>query len=268
MHGRQKGKGSGKRYRSVVFLRRTRPDGKAPRKPEEPEQTPRSTGRTARKKHKIFRVETSRYGVETQRIHRSGTLQARRREKARRGNRSLDYQDFNSDAEETAVLVADNRLAELSETSEDDLRKILSELDGIVDLELTGFSETEVELLLRDIGSEEVLEEDVPEVSENPLTNFGDVFEFGGHRLMCGDSTDPEQVKKTNGRKRRRYGFYGSALQRGLRRERTQNRKRQSRERLSRVPRKGHKKRLRIFRRRYLHLHVQFRNRHVAVGVP
>lgn len=196
MHGRQKGKGSGKRYRSVVFLRRTRPDGKAPRKPEEPEQTPRSTGRTARKKHKIFRVETSRYGVETQRIHRSGTRQARRREKARRGNRSLDYQDFNSDAEETAVLVADNRLAELSETSEDDLRKILSELDGIVDLELTGFSETEVELLLRDIGSEEVLEEDVPEVSENPLTNFGDVFEFGGHRLMCGDYTDPEQVKK------------------------------------------------------------------------
>lgn len=180
----------------------------------------------------------------------------------------VDYQDFNSDAEETAVLVADNKLAELSETSEDDLRKILSELDGIVDLELTGFSETEVELLLRDIGSEEVLEEDVPEVSENPLTNFGDVFEFGGHRLMCGDSTDPEQVKKTNGRKRRRYGFYGSALQRGLRRERTQNRKRQSRERLSRVPRKGHKKRLRIFRRRYLHLHVQFRNRHVAVGVP
>ena len=141
-------------------------------------------------------METSRYGVETQRIHRSGTRQARRREKARRGNRSLDYQDFNSDAEETAVLVADNRLAELSETSEDDLRKILSELDGIVDLELTGFSETEAEQLLRDIGSEEVLEEDVPDVSENPLTNFGDVFEFGGHRLMCGDSTDPEQVKK------------------------------------------------------------------------
>lgn len=108
----------------------------------------------------------------------------------------VDYQDFNSDAEETAVLVADNRLAELSETSEDDLRKILSELDGIVDLELTGFSETEAELLLRDIGSEEVLEEDVPDVSENPLTNFGDVFEFGGHRLMCGDSTAPEQVKK------------------------------------------------------------------------
>lgn len=108
----------------------------------------------------------------------------------------VDYQDFNSDAEETAVLVADNRLAELSETSENDLRKILSELDGIVDLDLAGFSETEAERLLRDIGSEEVLEEDVPDVSENSLTNFGDVFEFGGHRLMCGDSTDPEQVKK------------------------------------------------------------------------
>jgi len=78
----------------------------------------------------------------------------------------VDYQDFNSDAEETAVLVADNRLAELSETSEEDLKKILSELDGIVDLDLAGFSETEAEQLLRDIGSEEVLEEDIPDVSE------------------------------------------------------------------------------------------------------
>ena len=107
----------------------------------------------------------------------------------------VDYQEFNSDADEMAVLVADNRLAELSETSEEDLKNILSELDGKIEIDLTGFSETEVEQLLREINSD-VLDEDVPEVPTEPVSKFGDIFEFGSHRLMCGDSTDSEQVKK------------------------------------------------------------------------
>lgn len=107
----------------------------------------------------------------------------------------VDYQEFNSDADEVAVLVADNRLAELSETSEEDLKNILSELDGKIEIDLTGFSDAEVEQLLRDINTD-VLDEDVPEVPTEPISKFGDIFEFGSHRLMCGDSTDSEQVKK------------------------------------------------------------------------
>lgn len=107
----------------------------------------------------------------------------------------VDYQEFNSDADEIAVLVADNRLAELSETSEEDLKNILSELDGKIEIDLTGFSDAEVEQLLRDINID-VLDEDVPEVPTEPISKFGDIFEFGSHRLMCGDSTDSEQVKK------------------------------------------------------------------------
>ena len=110
----------------------------------------------------------------------------------------VDYQDFNSDADEMAVLVADNRLAELSETSEEDLKNILYELDGKIEIDLTGFSDAEVEQLLRDINTD-VLDEDVPEVPTEPISKFGDIFEFGSHRLMCGDSTDSEQVKKLMG---------------------------------------------------------------------
>lgn len=110
----------------------------------------------------------------------------------------VDYQDFNSDADEMAVLVADNRVAELSETSEEDLKNILSELDGKIEIDLTGFSDAEVEQLLRDINTD-VLDEDVPEVPTEPISKFGDIFEFGSHRLMCGDSTDSEQVKKLMG---------------------------------------------------------------------
>lgn len=110
----------------------------------------------------------------------------------------VDYQEFNSDADEMAVLVADNRLAELSETSEEDLKNILSELDGKIEIDLTGFSDAEVEQLLRDINTD-VLDEDVPEVPTEPISKFGDIFEFDSHRLMCGDSTDSEQVKKLMG---------------------------------------------------------------------
>lgn len=110
----------------------------------------------------------------------------------------VDYQDFNSDADEMAVLVADNRVAELSETSEEDLKNILSELDGKIEIDLTGFSDAEVEQLLRDINTD-VLDEDVAEVPTEPISKFGDIFEFGSHRLMCGDSTDSEQVKKLMG---------------------------------------------------------------------
>ena len=110
----------------------------------------------------------------------------------------VDYQDFNSDADEMVVLVADNRVAELSETSEEDLKNILSELDGKIEIDLTGFSDAEVEQLLRDINTD-VLDEDVPEVPTEPISKFGDIFEFGSHRLMCGDSTDSEQVKKLMG---------------------------------------------------------------------
>ncbi len=108
----------------------------------------------------------------------------------------VDYQDFNSDADEMATLVADNRLAELSETSEEDLKKILAQLDGEIDIEFTGFTAGEAEQLLREISTGEILDEDVPEPSENPVSKSGDLFEFGNHRLLCGDSTDTEQVKK------------------------------------------------------------------------
>jgi DNA modification methylase len=108
----------------------------------------------------------------------------------------VDYQDFNNDADEIAALVADNRLSELSETSEDDLKKILAELDGKIDIDLTGFSESDVEQLLRDVTAGESAEDDVPEVSETPVSKFSDIFEFGNHRLLCGDSTDKLQVAK------------------------------------------------------------------------
>lgn len=44
----------------------------------------------------------------------------------------------------------------------------------------------------------EIVEDDVPEVDEEnePITQRGDIWKLGNHRLMCGDSTDKWDVKQ------------------------------------------------------------------------
>ena len=62
----------------------------------------------------------------------------------------VDEQDYGSEAEELADLLADNRLAELAELDEDDLRRLLKEIeeaDPDFDIELTGFMEDEIRKL-------------------------------------------------------------------------------------------------------------------------
>ena len=63
----------------------------------------------------------------------------------------VDEQDYASEAEELADLLADNRLSELAELDEDDLRRVLrsiGEADPDFDLELTGFMEDEIRKLM------------------------------------------------------------------------------------------------------------------------
>ena len=61
----------------------------------------------------------------------------------------VDYQDYASDAEELADLLADNRLSELAELDEDDLKRVIESIrasDPSFDVELTGFMEDEAPL--------------------------------------------------------------------------------------------------------------------------
>lgn len=61
----------------------------------------------------------------------------------------VDYQDFASDNDETAVLVADNRLAELASIDLNSLESVVNDLkvDGF-DTLLTGFEDADLEGLL------------------------------------------------------------------------------------------------------------------------
>jgi DNA modification methylase len=114
----------------------------------------------------------------------------------------VDRQDYATEAEEWADLIADNRIAELAEIDNDMLASLLSEINiGDFDASLTGFSDKQIDNLLADFNTQEVKEDDfdpaaaAAEIKE-PITKLGDVWQLGRHRLMCGDATVLADVEK------------------------------------------------------------------------
>lgn len=118
----------------------------------------------------------------------------------------VDYQDYASEAEEYADLVADNRLAELSEIDKAMMADVFKEIDPTeIPVELTGYTEEEFDDL-KDLFSdkeiiEEIEEDMVPpaEIDEESFTKPGDVWLLGRHKLICGDSTKMATYKALMG---------------------------------------------------------------------
>lgn len=104
-----------------------------------------------------------------------------------------------TDAQKKAYVLADNKLA-LNAGWDDELLKIeLSELKTLdFELSLIGFDDEELESYLADDESVEGLtdEDSVPDVPEDAVTKHGDIYILGKHRLMCGDSTNIDDVDK------------------------------------------------------------------------
>ena len=109
----------------------------------------------------------------------------------------VDYQNYTTEAEEYADLVADNRIAELAETDNRLLADIFAEIDtGEIPMELTGYTEDEVESLVTALS--EALHNDLHEPDDIPeppepdqtVTQKGDLWILGRHRVVCGSSTN------------------------------------------------------------------------------
>jgi DNA modification methylase len=109
------------------------------------------------------------------------------------------YQDYESDDQEYADLVADNALAEWSELDLGSINTDIADLGPDFDIDMLGLKDFEIEFADKlDPQSEE---DEVPEYVE-PKTKLGDIYQLGNHRLMCGDSTSIDAVEKLmNGQK-------------------------------------------------------------------
>ena len=107
-----------------------------------------------------------------------------------------------TDDQKRALVIWDNRSAELSDWSEALLAQELADLSG-VGIEATdlGFDAAEVDRLMETLGVDfggraEGDPDAVPEAPVVPTSKLGDVWLLGKHRVMCGDSTDRAQVER------------------------------------------------------------------------
>lgn len=95
-----------------------------------------------------------------------------------------------------AYVVADNHLAELAETDNEQLAELLQDISQIedFDIEATGYEMEDIDEMINELHPNVIIEDEVPEVPDEPITQRGDVWELGRHRLMCGDSTVGDDV--------------------------------------------------------------------------
>ena len=110
-----------------------------------------------------------------------------------------------TDAQKRAYILADNRLALNAGWDEELLALEFGELKDLgFDLELTGFGLDEIEKLFA-VDGKEVQDDDFDLTAALEQAAFvlpGDVWTLGRHRLICGDATHADTVKKLmDGRK-------------------------------------------------------------------
>jgi len=98
-----------------------------------------------------------------------------------------------TDAKRRAFAIADNKTAEIADWDFPKLREVLEELRSEdVDIKSLGFSDEEIRRLILDEDDEENV---VPEVdTTSVVTQPGDLYVLGNHRLLCGDSRDKDSV--------------------------------------------------------------------------
>lgn len=103
-----------------------------------------------------------------------------------------------SKEQEKLLNIALNKIS--GDWDKDKLEELLAELQNEdLDLSVTGFDFDEIDDILQDINGTKEDDFDIDaalEEIEEPITKLGDVWKLGRHYLMCGDSTQKENVLK------------------------------------------------------------------------
>ena len=94
-----------------------------------------------------------------------------------------------------AFRLADNKTGELADW---DVELLYSELDELTGFDMTMFGFEDIDFSLDDFEEDEkeTGEEVDIDSEEKPKVEYGDIFQLGRHRLMCGDSTSAEDMAR------------------------------------------------------------------------
>lgn len=102
-----------------------------------------------------------------------------------------------SPAQTKAYRLADNRTAQETDWIDDLLKNELDELKALdFDLDLIGFDDEELSRILEDQTEGLTDPDETPEPPVNPVSQLGDVWVLGRHRIICGDSTSTDAITK------------------------------------------------------------------------
>lgn len=92
-----------------------------------------------------------------------------------------------TEAQIRAFRIVDNKTAEAATWDEILLTEELNAVKDDFDMDALGFGD-----LLKEIDPDSYEDEYEEELPEEPKSQYGEVYQLGRHRLMCGDSTKPE----------------------------------------------------------------------------
>jgi DNA modification methylase len=106
------------------------------------------------------------------------------------------------------ILLADNRTSDIATYDDGALAALLKELRAEQDLLGSGYDDSDVDKLLKELGaktsepdvvdetSAAAEDESVDELPAEPDSKPGEVYELGPHRLICGDATCVTDIEK------------------------------------------------------------------------
>ena len=109
------------------------------------------------------------------------------------------FVDYLTEAQKKAYILADNRFALDAGWDEDMLRIEIEALQSMdFNLDLTGFDSKELADLF-DVDESDVNEDDFDveaELAKPSMSQVGDIWHLGKHRVICDDSTVPETYRR------------------------------------------------------------------------
>lgn len=105
------------------------------------------------------------------------------------------YQDYENEDQEFADIIADNAIASWSRLDFSAINLEIPNFDPSFDIDLLGIKNFKIDV------AEKEGEDELPETVE-AKTKLGDLYKLGNHRLLCGDSTDAENVSTLVGSER------------------------------------------------------------------